>query len=29
MKDFLKHYIKTTIGNVENTKGEVIGSHEQ
>ena len=28
MKDFLKHYIETVNGNVENTKGEVIGNHE-
>ncbi len=28
MKDFLKHYIKSEIGNVENTKGEIIGTHD-
>lgn len=27
MKDFLKHYIEEKEGNVENTKGEVIGTH--
>ena len=28
MKDFLSHYIKTKIGNVLNTKGEIIGNHD-
>lgn len=28
MKDFLKHYIDNKNGNVENTNGEVIGTHE-
>lgn len=28
MKEFLKHYIKSKKGNVENTKGEVIGHHD-
>lgn len=28
MKDFLSHYIKTNDGDVLNTKGEVIGSHD-
>lgn len=28
MKDFLKHYIKTKIGDVINEKGEVIGCHD-
>jgi len=28
MKDFLSHYIKTETGDVLNTKGEVIGTHD-
>ena len=28
MKDFLSHYIKTKIGNILNTKGEIIGNHD-
>lgn len=28
MKDFLKHYINEKEGNIENTKGEVIGKHQ-
>lgn len=28
MKDFLTHYIKTKNGNVLNTKGEIIGTHD-
>ncbi len=28
MKDFLKHYIESEEGNVENTNGEIIGTHD-
>ncbi len=28
MKDFLKHYIESKSGNVENTNGEIIGIHD-